>query len=48
MELARVQGVEPQPLEPESNVLPLDDTRMHISLIIYLNFNKFPCQECLP
>ena len=47
-ELARVQGFEPQHSEPESDVLPLDDTRTLIPLIIYLSFNKFPCQECSP
>ena len=32
MELARVQGFEPQHSEPESDVLPLDDTRILIPL----------------
>ena len=31
-ELARVQGFEPQHSEPESDVLPLDDTRVLIPL----------------
>ena len=31
-ELARVQGFEPQHSEPESDVLPLDDTRILIPL----------------
>lgn len=26
--MARVQGVEPQPSDPETDVLPLDDTRV--------------------
>ena len=33
-ELARVQGFEPQHSEPESDVLPLDDTRILIPVII--------------
>ena len=30
--MARAQGVEPQPSEPESDVLPLDNARMPIFL----------------
>ena len=33
--LARVQGFEPQSSEPESDVLPLDDTRK-ISILVVL------------
>ena len=35
-ELARVQGFEPQHSEPESDVLPLDDTRILIPLDLNL------------
>ena len=38
--LARVQGFEPQSSEPESDVLPLDDTRL-------LLFSIFLCYFCV-
>ena len=46
--MARAQGVEPQPTEPESVVLPLDNARMLLFLRGYDRFWLNRCQAQVP